>query len=168
MQTASAELIDSRVVTMHFREMDLEDLAHVVQLEEDSFPDPWSKNNFSYEVVNNELSEACVVEHNGKIIGYAVYWCFDIEAHLANFAIDSRYRRQNVGSLLLEHVIANIRKKGVSNIYLEVRAANVAALNLYAKRGFVEDGVRKGYYLKDKDDAILMSLSLKEGNDGLV
>ncbi len=150
------------------RPMSIEDLERILQLEESSFPDPWTRNNFSHEVVTNEFSNACVIEVDGELAGYAVYWCFDIEAHLANFAIDSRYRRQNVGSILLKHVIEDIRNKNIGNIYLEVRASNVAARKLYAKHGFVEDGVRKNYYLKEKDDAVLMSLSLKEENDGLV
>ncbi len=165
MLTSTAPVVEptKRMPSLEIRRMLLSDLDRVVYLEKESFPDPWSEQNFTYEIVENQFSQPYVVTNNGHVIGYSVHWCFDIEAHLANFAVDESFRRQNVGSYLLGFLISDILRKNIHSIYLEIRASNEAARNLYKKHGFREDGVRKHYYLKEKDDAILMSLSLKEG-----
>jgi len=147
---------------MIIRKMEMADLEYILQVENECFPDPWTKNNFTSEVLENKHSNPCVVEYENKIVGYAVYWCFDIEAHIANFAVTNKHRRKKIGSLLLEYIFEDVACRNITKIYLEVRASNEAARSLYTKYGFVEDYIRKNYYLKEKDDAILMSLSLKE------
>ena len=143
--------------------MEISDLDMVCKLENSIFPDPWSRNNFLYEIEKNEHSSPYVALDGRKILGYSVHWCLDIEAHIANFAVDNNFRRRNVGSFLLGYVISDIVQKKIHKIYLELRSSNLAAKNLYVKHGFQMDGIRKNYYLKQKDDAILMSLTLKEG-----
>ncbi|MFQ5649669.1 MAG: ribosomal protein S18-alanine N-acetyltransferase [bacterium] len=151
-----------KMPNLQIRAMKMTDLDRVLELASDSFADPWSRNNFAHEILRNNYSFSHVVLNNGEIIGYSVCWYFDLEAHLANFAVDRRYRRQNVGSYLLGYIISDILQKNICDIYLEVRAENRAARSLYLKHGFQEDGVRKNYYSHVNDDAILMSLSLQE------
>lgn len=164
MSISAAPVVEQprRMPSLDVRRMLLSDLDRIVFLEKESFPDPWSEQNFTYEIVENQFSQPYVVTSDGHVIAYSVHWCFDIEAHLANFAVDQAYRRQNVGSYLLGFLISDILRRDIHSIYLEIRASNDAARNLYKKHGFREDGVRKHYYLKEKDDAILMSLILKE------
>jgi ribosomal-protein-alanine N-acetyltransferase len=65
-----------------------------------------------------------------------------------------------VGFQLLDFALDYCRAKGVRNCFLELRASNTAARNLYAKRGFFRVGARKDYYEKPVEDAILMQLAL--------
>jgi ribosomal-protein-alanine N-acetyltransferase len=48
------------------------------------------------------------------------------------------------------------------NMFLEVRASNIAAITLYEAVGFVEMSIRRGYYpaTKGREDAVLMGLAL--------
>ena len=79
-----------------------------------------------------------------------------------DFSVDKNYRRKQIGSSLLSCLINDWRLKKIKTGHLEVRRSNDAARNLYLKYGF-EAGVRKNYYLKEKEDAILMSISLRRG-----
>lgn len=161
--TTSKTGVRSVMPNLSIRPMEPKDLEAVVALEQEVFPDPWSKDSFLHELTGNECSSLFVALDGERVIGYSVHWCFDIEAHISNFAVDNNYRRQFIGSFLLGYVISDILRKKIYKIYLELRSASEAAKSLYLKHGFEIDGTCPGYYIKDKDDAILMSLTLKEG-----
>lgn len=91
------------------------------------------------------------------IIGFMGIWMMADEAHIINIAIREQHRRRGIGELLLIVGIDLATKLKANMITLEVRASNVAAQKLYAKYGFIEVGVRRGYYSDNKEDALLMS-----------
>ena len=84
------------------------------------------------------------------------------EGYISNVAVSAGYRRQSVGDRLIDALVARGRDLRLSFLTLEVRRSNDPATALYAKHGFVPVGVRKNYYVKPKEDAILMTLYLKE------
>lgn len=145
------------------RAMEVQDLRRVCDLERSCFQAPWSEKSLADEILENPRSRTFVVLKNGVVIGYALYWHIDMEAHLARITINRGFRRKNIGSFLLNYLIKDIQNRNISVVYLEVRRSNIAAQNLYLKHGFLIDGVRKNYYLDENEDAILMSLPLKEG-----
>ena len=75
-------------------------------------------------------------------------------------AVHPDYRRRGVGRYLLTTMIHNAREKGFRRVTLEVRKSNSAAQRLYQSLGFVGNGVRRGYYSNDGEDALLMVLEL--------
>jgi ribosomal-protein-alanine N-acetyltransferase len=91
------------------------------------------------------------------IVGFAGFWIMAGEAHLTNIAVRESYRRQGIGELLLISVVDLAAELDTSIITLEVRASNTAAQNLYRKYGFVRVGLRRGYYLHEREDGVLMS-----------
>jgi len=143
------------------REMQVGDVESVCELEKQAFPDVCSKKNMEYEVLENSLSFAYVVEKDRLIIGYAIYWRVNTEVHLLNFTIDENHRRKRIGSSLLNYLINDWKLKEIQAGHLEARRSNEAARNLYLKYGFEVSGVRKNYYSKEKEDAILMSIFLR-------
>ncbi len=94
------------------------------------------------------------------ILAYAVLWCILDQAELANIAVRSEYRGQGYASRLLERVLQIARDREVETIYLEVRASNARALELYERFGFSQVGVRKNYYDKPTEDALVMRLAV--------
>ena len=154
---------NSETLRINIREMQVGDLHRVCELEKQVFPDVRSKNSIAYEVLENSLSFAYVVEKDRSIIGYAIYWRVDPEAHLLDFAIDKNHRRKQIGSSLLNYLINDWKLKKIQAVHLEARRSNEAARNMYLKYGFEVAGVRKNYYSKEKEDAILMSISLRRG-----
>ena len=91
------------------------------------------------------------------IAGFSGIWVLVDEAHITNIAVRQTYQRQGIGELLLIATIDLTMKLKASSMTLEVRASNIAAQNLYSKYGFTQVGVRRGYYLDNHEDAILMS-----------
>ena len=79
------------------------------------------------------------------------------EAHIVNIAVRRPYRRQGIGELLLRSLIETALAKKASIITLEVRASEDIARSLYLKYGFNIEGVRRGYYLDNREDAVIMT-----------
>jgi ribosomal-protein-alanine N-acetyltransferase len=92
------------------------------------------------------------------IFGFAGLWIMAGEAHIINIAVREQYRRQGIGELLLISLIDLAIELGAHLVTLEVRASNTTAQSLYAKYGFNEVGVRRGYYTDNREDGVLMSL----------
>ena len=103
-----------------------------------------------------------VMELDGGIAGYGILSLVVGEAHLLNVCIAPEWQRQGYGRLLLEHFIQLAKERGASQMLLEVRPSNQAAIRLYHQRGFNEVGVRKAYYPggKGREDALIMGLTL--------
>jgi [ribosomal protein S18]-alanine N-acetyltransferase len=99
-----------------------------------------------------------VVESGGRIAAMLVLWLIIDEAHIATIATHPDFRRQGIGEQLMIAALVSAREEGARRAFLEVRAGNTGALELYKKYGFVVAGVRRGYYKDNNEDAILMNL----------
>jgi ribosomal-protein-alanine N-acetyltransferase len=93
------------------------------------------------------------------LTGFAGFWVMANEAHITSIAVRETYRQLGVGEMLLMAVTDLARELKARFITLEVRASNTTAQGLYLKHGFTEVGVRHGYYLDNREDAIIMSTS---------
>ena len=80
------------------------------------------------------------------------------ESHITNIAIHPNYRKQGIASKLLEEFLNYCKSQGCIAYTLEVRSGNKAARALYEKYNFKQDGIRKGYYEDNKEDAVIMWL----------
>jgi len=144
------------------RLMNINDVPDVCALDRRSFSLPWTEKTFTYEVIENQLSIHLVAEVDkplGKsIIGFIVVWIIVDEAHIGTIAVDESYRNKGIARRMITEALRQARQSGALICYLEVRAGNTSARHLYEKLGFEVDGVRKGYYQDNHEDAILMSL----------
>ncbi|MCC7117891.1 MAG: ribosomal protein S18-alanine N-acetyltransferase [Anaerolineales bacterium] len=140
------------------RKMTLDDLEQVVAIDQASFSLPWPPRSFRFEVTENPASRNWVAEANSQIVGLLVGWLIVDELHIATLAVHPNFRRQGVGEKLLVQALQSAGVEGAVKSFLEVRASNQPARALYQKFGYVEDGVRKGYYKDNQEDAILMTL----------
>jgi ribosomal-protein-alanine N-acetyltransferase len=91
------------------------------------------------------------------IVGFSGIWMMAGEAHITNIAVRQEYRGKGLGELLLLATIDLAEQQEASFMTLEVRASNIVAQSLYNKFGFMEMGTRRGYYLDNREDAIIMS-----------
>ena len=92
------------------------------------------------------------------IFGFAGFWFMADEAHITSIAVREKHRRRGIGELLLIPLIELAAELKAAMVTLEVRASNYAAQQLYSKYGFVQVGIRRGYYTDNGEDAILMTL----------
>ncbi|AXS84482.1 MULTISPECIES: ribosomal protein S18-alanine N-acetyltransferase [Marinobacter] len=143
-----------------FRPLVPEDITAVLDIELQGYSYPWSEAVFldcfkdSY-----RFWAACQGE---SLVGYAVVTYVVGEAHLLNICMHPRVRGKGVGRQLLRHVLAAASHEGMSQLLLEVRASNKAAIALYEDEGFREIGRRPGYYpsANGREDARVMVLGL--------
>ncbi len=144
--------------------MELADIEEVIEIDQLSFSNPWPKNSFRYEVLENKNSACWVAEIEissiVKIIAMAVLWNIVDEIHIGTIAVHPDQRKQAIGVRFLRHILVEARKEGKERALLEVRQSNQNALNLYQKFGFRVDGIRKNYYHDNGENAVLMSASL--------
>jgi ribosomal-protein-alanine N-acetyltransferase len=137
--------------------MRVEDLEEVLDIEALSFPTPWSRNAFLYELLENERAVYYIAKNSfQKVIGYIGMWIVFDEGHITNLAVHPSYRHQGVAKFLLYNFIKAAREKKVKHLTLEVRRSNLIAQELYQKMGFVHMGVRRKYYLDNNEDALIM------------
>jgi [ribosomal protein S18]-alanine N-acetyltransferase len=106
---------------------------------------------------NRSREEVTSTDTRQYIVGFAGIWLMVDEAHVTNIAVAQAYRRRGIGELLLIATVDMARELKASSMTLEVRASNIPAQNLYSKYGFVNMGTRRGYYLDNKEDAIIMT-----------
>lgn len=142
------------------RVMTKDDLDAVIEIENMSYPFPWTAGIFSDCLKVNYFCK--VVEVNDIIIGYGVMSCAVGEAHILNICFIPEVRNKGYASMLLDELLVIAVRNGADTALLEVRPSNTSALNLYDSKGFVEVGTRKAYYPAEngREDAIILAKHL--------
>jgi ribosomal-protein-alanine N-acetyltransferase len=138
------------------RLMTQEDIDAVLMVENASFPTPWSRSAFVSELGNVGFSRYYVAEKDSQIVGYAGMWIILDEAHITNIAVHPHWRGQKIGEALLCRILEDAVLASCIGVTLEVRISNDIAQNLYQKYGFTAEGLRKGYYTDNNEDAVIM------------
>ena len=141
--------------------MKKEDLEQILAIEQASFSMPWSKNLFLSEFRSPGISTLMVALADGperSVIGYLVFWLVEDEMHILNLAIAPTFRRERVARKLVLDALKRASLKGAKQAFLEVRVSNSAARKLYSNLGFVVTSVRREYYDKPVEDAVVMTL----------
>ncbi|MGM0472201.1 MAG: ribosomal protein S18-alanine N-acetyltransferase [Bacillota bacterium] len=145
--------------------MTAEDIEKVVEIETESFSDPWSEATFKQELYRNNYAHYLVVKKEAEVLGYVGSWIFIAQSHLTTLAIGVEYRQQGLATFLLDQLMTYLSEWGVKEISLEVRVSNQPARELYRKHGFREVGVKENYYQDNQEDAVLMYKALDEELD---
>ena len=141
------------------RELKESDIPSVVEIENISFTTPWSEILFFNEIYK-QRSIAKVALIDKKVIGYICANFVADEGHILNLAVHPDFRRKGIAKTLVENILEELKETDCRFLYLEVRASNNAARELYEGFGFSVVGTRKKYYNKPEEDAVIMSLRL--------
>lgn len=139
------------------------DLDAIMALEHASFPtDAWSPAMMREELASPH-GWYVVVEEAGRLVGYAGLRAVrgSRDADIQTITIAETARGRGRGRALLIDLLAEAERRGVHDVFLEVRADNPVAQALYASEGFAEVGRRPRYYQPDDVDAIVMQLDLR-------
>jgi ribosomal-protein-alanine N-acetyltransferase len=147
---------------LRIRALRVGDVEAVVEIEREAFTTPWQAETFIGLLERDGVELIVMADAQDAIVGYAVLWCILDQGELANIAITPARRGGGLGFRLLAHVLEVARGRGVETVFLEVRASNQAALDLYAHFGFEEVGRRRGYYDHPREDALVMKAALAD------
>lgn len=134
-------------------------LAALAEIEKACFHAPWSES-----MLREELGKGLflVAERDGQAVGYVGCQTVLDEGYITNVAVSPDCRRQGIGRALIAELVSRARAQDLAFVTLEARASNAPAFALYKGAGFGRVGVRKNFYTAPTEDAVLMTLFLKE------
>ena len=141
------------------RELKVEDSAAVAEMEQQIFSDSWSEKSV-LETVQQKQSVCFAAEKAGHLLGYLLAYHAADEAEIARIAVQKEVRRQGAAGKLMQALEHYCEEHKMEKLLLDVRESNEAARSFYTKNGFVEDGIRQGFYVNPSEDAVLMSRQL--------
>ncbi|SHF00347.1 [SSU ribosomal protein S18P]-alanine acetyltransferase [Seinonella peptonophila] len=147
---------------VRFRSMQISDLATILSIEREAFPDPWTKKIFQDEIEQNHLAHNFVLERFEEVIGYFGLWRVYDEAQITKIAIASSHRGQGWGQVLVSGCMELAKCLDANRMTLEVRVSNIAAQRLYEKMGFQSAGIRPNFYTVEPEDAVIMWVMINE------
>lgn len=136
-------------------DMRKEDLEQVSTMEAACFSMPWSKKSFE-ENLNRSDAVYVVARDGDKVLGYCGAYVILNEADINQVAVEPLHRKKGIGGKMLAALLDKLGKAGADAVTLEVRKSNEAAIALYESMGFVTEGIRKNFYEKPVEDALIM------------
>jgi ribosomal-protein-alanine N-acetyltransferase len=131
-------------------------LRGVLRIEQQVYPRPWSMGLFMSELGIRGSRIYVVARVGTTLVGYGGLMLIAEDGHVTTLAVDPAWHRHKLGTRLLHTLATTAIRRGAKNLTLEVRASNQPAQNLYRAFGFAPAGIRKGYYVETKEDAIIM------------
>ena len=137
------------------RKMQPSDLVKVCEIEKENFSMPWSEKSF-LESMEREDTVFLTALENQEVVGYIGCYCIAGQGEITNVAVAERHRRKGIGGRLLETLYAEGAKLDTAEFFLEVRESNEKAIGLYLSQGFVKEGIRKNFYEKPLENAVIM------------
>jgi len=146
---------------MELKKAELSHLAQIEALEEVCFSCPWTASQLQ-NMMEDEKAAFLVAVEGDAVAGYAAFTSVLDEGYIANVAVSPDHRRRGLGDALVRALADEARRRQLSFLTLEVRESNAPARALYEKHGYKAVGLRKNYYEKPTESAILMTLWLTE------
>ena len=140
---------------MQIRSMLQKDLLSVAEIEKQCFSEPWSEKSLK-ESLESQSYYFLVAEEAEEVVGYMGISIILEEADVTNIAVKAEYRRCGIAEALIYRMVQDCRERGIQAMMLEVRGGNEPAIQLYRKMGFCSVGIRKNFYQKPTEDAIIM------------
>lgn len=154
-------------VAWHLAEATLDDLEAIMGIETSTFgSDAWSTGAMRSDIASGNT--VYLVAHDpgapGPLAGYAGLLAprGGHQADIQTIAVAETARRRGLGGTLMRALIAAARDRGAREVFLEVRADNPGAQQLYRALGFEEIAVRPAYYQPDGVDALIMRLAIAD------
>ena len=136
-----------------------EDLEIIATFEKEIFPDPWGMIGLKESLYQNHTVLLGAWEEE-KLVGYVIFYFAADEGEIVRIAVEPSMRRKGVASHLLLELENICEEKKIVKMLLDVRETNETAIEFYKSHGFTEDGIRKNFYTKPVEDAVLMSRGL--------
>ncbi|MGN0335714.1 MAG: ribosomal protein S18-alanine N-acetyltransferase [Lachnospiraceae bacterium] len=137
------------------RRMSPADVPEVCLIERQNFSVPWSEKSFRESMERTDtifLTVLC----DEIIAGYVGCYCICGVGEITNVAVREEYRRRGLARALLNTLFEEGKTLDTEEFFLEVRESNEAAIGLYTSLGFVKEGIRKNFYEKPVENAIIM------------
>ena len=144
--------------SLHITKAEREHISAIALLERECFSDPWPEEALL--MLTDGRAMGLVALDGDAVVGYAGMMCVLDEGQIINVAVSFDCRRRGIGNALMDALEEYARENGIVYLSLEVRESNVAARSLYTAKGYSECGIRKGFYSKPVENAVVMTKEL--------
>ncbi len=131
-------------------------MPDLLAIEVAQFPEPWTRAMLIEEITNTQSRRYRVAVEGRTIIGYVGVMFVMDELHVNTLGTLPGHEGRGVATSLLEDAWAAARERGIARATLEVAASNTRAQELYYRFGFAPVGVRKNYYERTHEDALVL------------
>ncbi len=138
----------------------MENIRAVMALEAQCFAYHWTEAQFQLGLEAGAYVILGAKDDVGNVLGYIAFSLIADEMEILNIGVSPEHRRQGIGARLLDNAMRLAHASGARTCFLDVKASNAAAIDLYEKFGFKQCGVRKKYYPDTGEDALLYSCEL--------
>lgn len=160
--------IDTLIENGFFNEISIvpleaEHIKPIAELERHCFSEPWSESAIAESLAHGTYFFTALI--NGNFAGYIGISAIADEGYITNVAVNSRHRRKGFAAALIKRVFALAEEKKLAFVSLEVRASNTAAISLYEKLNFKQEGLRKNFYRNPREDALIMTKRFEPQNE---
>ena len=148
---------------MSLRPATEDDLPAILEIEQESYPEPWTEAHFKQEM-KTPYSRVFVLtddETDSIVLGYLVYWLQAEGTSLLNVAVGQKWRGLGLGRLLLSAMIKETVREEIPRAILEVRESNHKAISVYEHLGFRKTHERKQFY-SNGESAVVMELKTSD------
>lgn len=135
------------------------DIDAIEALEKECFSLPWPRNLIAANL-SGENKIMLAAERDGELVGYMGMMYVPPEGYISNVCTAPRFRGMGAASALIAAMRERAKSLGLATLSLEVRESNAPARALYEKQGFQTLGKRPGYYMRPREDAVIMTLYL--------
>ncbi|MDD3413270.1 MAG: ribosomal protein S18-alanine N-acetyltransferase [Lachnospiraceae bacterium] len=136
-------------------ELTEDDVDEVSRIEQDTFSMPWSRDAFM-EMIQCEYAYYVVAKDGNEVLGCCGIRNMCGDGEITNVVVKREARKKGIGEIMLLELMERSKKIGVRAYTLEVRESNLPAIQLYKKFGFETEGIRKNFYDKPQEDALIM------------
>ncbi len=142
---------------LEIRPLSIADVDAIDAIERAAMPAPWSPAMFAGEIAKpTSVCLGSFERDTGVLVAYVIVSRYVDAWHVMNLVVAEDRRRTGVATALLDVLFERTSDEGRRGFTLEVRASNDAAIRLYESKGFVAQGVRRGYYTDNREDAVIM------------
>ena len=140
-------------------------LDAVLAIEDAAYAFPWSRGNFIDSIAAGYPARV-LLNARAAMLGYFVAMAGVDEMHLLNITVAPAAQSRGHARRMIAALVVLCREHAAQQLWLEVRESNARARSIYTRLGFVQQGVRKGYYpapFGRREDAVVMSLKIGAG-----
>lgn len=131
-------------------------LRQVLRIDHQVYPRPWSLGLYLGELATTDGRSYVIARQGPQVVGYAGLMVMAGDAHITTVAVAPAHQRQRIATRLMLVMARDAVALGAERVTLEVRASNLGAQRLYSRFGFAPAGVRKAYYVDNREDAVIM------------
>ncbi|MEQ1781123.1 MAG: GNAT family N-acetyltransferase [Hyphomonadaceae bacterium] len=152
---------------MTIRPATVADAAELSRLHTASFEDGWTHDDFATWLARPEAMAVLAIRER-EAVAFGLALMAGADAELLTIATDPVARQGGLGRQIFRALDAEALNRELERWVLEVARNNLPALGLYKSEGFVEIGVRKGYYKTRQGvvDALVMSRPVGPAHSG--